>query len=303
MLCRKHRAGVDVHSCSQFLLELYSRWVLPSSSARRVPVALVSEVVRSVSLPHLPLGGARVCTHRHAASLQGCTCVHMQTHSFSAGVHVCAHADMQLLCRGACMCTHRHSFPTGVHACAQTHSFSTGVHTCAHTDTQLISLAQCLKCVLPPGRSGLLWAHVWSVVGDSLSGSRLSCKCPAALESAGLALVHEHLPRACCSASGPLGEVGLEPSSSVCWRLHASGAPESLPESLGGGVSIRVTVLEAALTAGSLSLLPLAVVPQGRVSGAAPSPGTWNCLPCLCSVAFWCFYRGTALSNDRCGVC
>ncbi|XP_053779195.1 huntingtin isoform X3 [Desmodus rotundus] len=45
---RKHRAGVDVHSCSQFLLELYSRWVLPSSSARRVPVALVSEVVRSL---------------------------------------------------------------------------------------------------------------------------------------------------------------------------------------------------------------------------------------------------------------
>lgn len=45
---RKHRAGVDIHSCSQFLLELYSRWVLPSSSARRTPVILISEVVRSL---------------------------------------------------------------------------------------------------------------------------------------------------------------------------------------------------------------------------------------------------------------
>ncbi|XP_060044468.1 huntingtin isoform X2 [Erinaceus europaeus] len=45
---RKHRAGVDIHSCSQFLLELYSRWVLPSSSGRRTPVILVSEVVRSL---------------------------------------------------------------------------------------------------------------------------------------------------------------------------------------------------------------------------------------------------------------
>ncbi|KAM5271600.1 huntingtin [Ctenodactylus gundi] len=45
---RKHRAGVDIHSCSQFLLELYSRWILPSSSARRTPVILVSEVVRSL---------------------------------------------------------------------------------------------------------------------------------------------------------------------------------------------------------------------------------------------------------------
>lgn len=51
---RKHRAGVDIHSCSQFLLELYSRWVLPSSSARRTPVILISEVVRSVSLPRPP---------------------------------------------------------------------------------------------------------------------------------------------------------------------------------------------------------------------------------------------------------
>lgn len=52
--CRKHRAGVDIHSCSQFLLELYSRWILPSSSARRTPVILISEVVRSVSLPSPP---------------------------------------------------------------------------------------------------------------------------------------------------------------------------------------------------------------------------------------------------------
>lgn len=49
--CRKHRAGVDIHSCSQFLLELYSRWILPSGSARRTPIILISEVVRSVSLP------------------------------------------------------------------------------------------------------------------------------------------------------------------------------------------------------------------------------------------------------------
>ncbi|XP_070256233.1 huntingtin isoform X2 [Myotis yumanensis] len=45
---RKHRAGVDIHSCSQFLLELYSRWVLPSSSGRRTPIILISEVVRSL---------------------------------------------------------------------------------------------------------------------------------------------------------------------------------------------------------------------------------------------------------------
>ncbi|XP_062852378.1 huntingtin isoform X2 [Trichomycterus rosablanca] len=46
---RKHRAGVDIHSCSQFLLELYSQWILPSSpSSRKTPVVLVSEVVRSL---------------------------------------------------------------------------------------------------------------------------------------------------------------------------------------------------------------------------------------------------------------
>ncbi|XP_068926815.1 huntingtin isoform X1 [Petaurus breviceps papuanus] len=45
---RKHRAGVDIHSCSQFLLELYSQWILPSSSAKRTPVILISEVVRSL---------------------------------------------------------------------------------------------------------------------------------------------------------------------------------------------------------------------------------------------------------------
>ncbi|XP_023685417.2 huntingtin isoform X3 [Paramormyrops kingsleyae] len=46
---RKHRAGVDIHSCSQFLLELYSQWILPSSpSHRKTPVVLISEVVRSL---------------------------------------------------------------------------------------------------------------------------------------------------------------------------------------------------------------------------------------------------------------
>ncbi|XP_063075686.1 huntingtin isoform X3 [Engraulis encrasicolus] len=46
---RKHRAGVDIHSCSQFLLELYSQWILPgSSSNRKTPVILISEVVRSL---------------------------------------------------------------------------------------------------------------------------------------------------------------------------------------------------------------------------------------------------------------
>ncbi|TRY87598.1 hypothetical protein DNTS_005987 [Danionella cerebrum] len=45
---RKHRAGVDIHSCSQFLLELYSQWILPGSpSSRKTPVVLISEVVRS----------------------------------------------------------------------------------------------------------------------------------------------------------------------------------------------------------------------------------------------------------------
>lgn len=46
---RKHRAGVDIHSCSQFLLDLYSQWLIPGSpSNRRTPVVLVSEVVRSL---------------------------------------------------------------------------------------------------------------------------------------------------------------------------------------------------------------------------------------------------------------
>ncbi|NXL98923.1 HD protein, partial [Tyrannus savana] len=45
---RKHRAGVDIHSCSQFLLELYSQWILPSNPSKRTPVILISEVVRSV---------------------------------------------------------------------------------------------------------------------------------------------------------------------------------------------------------------------------------------------------------------
>uniref|UniRef100_A0A8C5IJC5 Huntingtin n=1 Tax=Junco hyemalis TaxID=40217 RepID=A0A8C5IJC5_JUNHY len=46
--CRKHRAGVDIHSCSQFLLELYSQWILPSNPSKRTPVILISEVVRSL---------------------------------------------------------------------------------------------------------------------------------------------------------------------------------------------------------------------------------------------------------------
>ncbi|XP_051784194.1 huntingtin isoform X2 [Erpetoichthys calabaricus] len=46
---RKHRAGVDIHSCSQFLLELYSQWILPSgSSNKKTPEILISEVVRSL---------------------------------------------------------------------------------------------------------------------------------------------------------------------------------------------------------------------------------------------------------------
>uniref|UniRef100_G3Q320 Huntingtin n=1 Tax=Gasterosteus aculeatus aculeatus TaxID=481459 RepID=G3Q320_GASAC len=46
---RKHRAGVDIHSCSQFLLELYSQWLIPGSpSNRKTPTILVSEVVRSL---------------------------------------------------------------------------------------------------------------------------------------------------------------------------------------------------------------------------------------------------------------
>ncbi|XP_053314203.1 huntingtin [Spea bombifrons] len=44
---RKHRAGVDIHSCSQFLLELYSQWILPTAG-KKTPVILISEVVRSL---------------------------------------------------------------------------------------------------------------------------------------------------------------------------------------------------------------------------------------------------------------
>ncbi|NXX62000.1 HD protein, partial [Scopus umbretta] len=51
---RKHRAGVDIHSCSQFLLELYSQWILPSSPSKRTPVILISEVVRSVKYSNHP---------------------------------------------------------------------------------------------------------------------------------------------------------------------------------------------------------------------------------------------------------
>ncbi|KAG8453434.1 hypothetical protein GDO86_000166 [Hymenochirus boettgeri] len=45
---RKHRAGVDIHSCSQFLLELYSQWILPSNTGKKTPAILISEVVRSL---------------------------------------------------------------------------------------------------------------------------------------------------------------------------------------------------------------------------------------------------------------
>ncbi|XP_064420262.1 huntingtin isoform X1 [Latimeria chalumnae] len=45
---RKHRAGVDIHSCSQFLLELYSQWILPSNPGKKSPAILISEVVRSL---------------------------------------------------------------------------------------------------------------------------------------------------------------------------------------------------------------------------------------------------------------
>ncbi|XP_054599920.2 huntingtin isoform X3 [Nothobranchius furzeri] len=46
---RKHRAGVDIHSCSQFLLELYSQWLIPGPpSNKRTPTILISEVVRSL---------------------------------------------------------------------------------------------------------------------------------------------------------------------------------------------------------------------------------------------------------------
>ncbi|RXM28279.1 Huntingtin [Acipenser ruthenus] len=46
---RKHRAGVDIHSCSQFLLELYSQWILPNNpNNKKTPVILISEVVRSL---------------------------------------------------------------------------------------------------------------------------------------------------------------------------------------------------------------------------------------------------------------
>lgn len=84
--CRKHRAGVDIHSCSQFLLELYSRWILPSSSARKTPVILISEVVRSVSLPPAPV----MC-------------------AWHACMSVCAHTLRTLTssCLGACAGTHR----------------------------------------------------------------------------------------------------------------------------------------------------------------------------------------------------
>uniref|UniRef100_UPI00358E7878 huntingtin isoform X3 n=1 Tax=Myxine glutinosa TaxID=7769 RepID=UPI00358E7878 len=45
---RKQRAGVDIHSCSQFLLELYTQWLQASNFSRRLPSNLVSEIVKSL---------------------------------------------------------------------------------------------------------------------------------------------------------------------------------------------------------------------------------------------------------------
>ncbi|XP_029142402.1 huntingtin, partial [Protobothrops mucrosquamatus] len=64
---RKHRAGVDIHSCSQFLLELYSQWILPSSPSKRTPVTLISEVVRSVSFPPFRSRKSRLGTDKAVA--------------------------------------------------------------------------------------------------------------------------------------------------------------------------------------------------------------------------------------------
>ncbi|NXG21698.1 HD protein, partial [Grallaria varia] len=69
---RKHRAGVDIHSCSQFLLELYSQWILPSNPSKRTPVILISEVVRSVSLHYYSEGDhAALCNFQKGYSKLG----------------------------------------------------------------------------------------------------------------------------------------------------------------------------------------------------------------------------------------
>ena len=68
----------------------------------------------------------------------GCTCVHTQTRSFSAGVHMCAHADTQLLCRGACVCTCRHA--ASLQGCMYVHTQAQLPHrsACVCADTQLL---------------------------------------------------------------------------------------------------------------------------------------------------------------------
>ncbi|ETE61475.1 Huntingtin, partial [Ophiophagus hannah] len=63
---RKHRAGVDIHSCSQFLLELYSQWILPSSPNKKTPVTLISEVVRSDKAVAEPVSRLLESTLRNA---------------------------------------------------------------------------------------------------------------------------------------------------------------------------------------------------------------------------------------------
>lgn len=118
MLCRKHRAGVDIHSCSQFLLELYSRWILPSSSARRTPVILISEVVRSVSFSH---PSPHELTHRAR------TGVHLYTHTHTPFPHAHTQGSYRYLC------VHTHTVPS----CA--HTQGSDRYTCVHTDTHTLS--------------------------------------------------------------------------------------------------------------------------------------------------------------------
>uniref|UniRef100_A0A669F0H0 Huntingtin n=1 Tax=Oreochromis niloticus TaxID=8128 RepID=A0A669F0H0_ORENI len=72
---RKHRAGVDIHSCSQFLLELYSQWLIPSSpSNRRTPTILISEVVRSL------LAVSDLFTERNQFDMMFSTLMELQKH-------------------------------------------------------------------------------------------------------------------------------------------------------------------------------------------------------------------------------
>ena len=41
--------GLDVHSCLQFLLDLYRQWLIPNSS-NKPPLMLLNEVIKSVSI-------------------------------------------------------------------------------------------------------------------------------------------------------------------------------------------------------------------------------------------------------------